>query len=70
MVIRGVAAGSVEEMRKSLAMSRRLEKSGESFVYHIYFYKPEEDISAVQTKLDELDPLRSTFSDSTSSSDF
>lgn len=51
-------------------MSRRLEKSGESFVYHIYFYKPEEDISAVQTKLDELDPLISTFSDSTSSSDF
>lgn len=62
--IRGIAPGTVEAMRASLAMARRMEKSGDSFTYPKYPYTPEEDAAAVRSKLDELGPKVSGFSDS------
>lgn len=62
--IRGVSLGTVEQMRTSLTMARRMEKSGDSFAYPIYPFSAEEDVAAVRGKLDELGPMISSFSDS------
>lgn len=70
LTIRGIALGSVDEMRKGLAMARRMERSGDSVNYPSYPYASEEDIEAAQLKLDELAPLVASFNDSDNSSDF
>lgn len=67
LAVRGIAAGTVEVMRTRLAMARRLEKSGESFSYPAYPFTPEEDVTAVTTKLDELSKLLVDFNDTSSS---
>ncbi|KAJ8963739.1 hypothetical protein NQ317_002534 [Molorchus minor] len=68
--IRGIAPGTVEEMRRSLAMARRLETSGDSVKYPEYPYSVEDDIKAVEEKLAELEPLVARFGDSSSSNSF
>lgn len=68
--IRGIATGTVEEMRHSLAMQLRLEKTGDSIKYPSYPFSVEEDIDAVEKKLTELEPLISDFKNNTSSASF
>ncbi|XP_074034198.1 uncharacterized protein [Leptinotarsa decemlineata] len=68
--VRGIATGTVQEMRHSLSMAIRLEEKGESLKYPKYPFTVEEDIAAVTAKLEELEPLIDTFSDSMSSNAF
>ncbi|XP_074026467.1 uncharacterized protein [Leptinotarsa decemlineata] len=68
--VRGIATGTVQEMRHSLSMAIRLEEKGESLKYPKYPFTVEEDIAAVTAKLKELEPLIDTFSDSMSSNAF
>ncbi|KAJ8910138.1 hypothetical protein NQ315_016107 [Exocentrus adspersus] len=70
LIIRGIAISTVEEMRKSLSMARRLELSGDSVKYPDYPYTAEEDVEAVTKSLDELQPLVGQFSDSSYSNNF
>lgn len=66
LTIRGVALGTVEQMRTNLAMARRMEKSGDSFSYPKYPYTAAEDEAAVKAKLDELGAKIASFGDSPS----
>lgn len=68
--IRGIATGTVDEMRHSLAMAVRLEKSGGSIRYPTYPFSVQEDIDAVGKKLSDLAPLVDDFSGEASSSAF
>lgn len=68
--IRGIATGTVDEMRHSLAMALRLEKSGGSIRYPTYPFSIQEDIEAVEKKLSDLAPLVDDFSGDASSSAF
>ncbi|KAJ8912707.1 hypothetical protein NQ315_012261 [Exocentrus adspersus] len=68
--VRGIAPGTVEEMRRRLAMARRLEMAGDSVKYPDYPYTPEEDVEAVTKSLKELQPLIDQFSESASSNNF
>lgn len=52
--IRGVAVGSVEEMRPRLALALQLEKSGDSLRYPDYPFKFTEDAEAVSKTLSEI----------------
>ncbi|KAG5868007.1 hypothetical protein JTB14_024058 [Gonioctena quinquepunctata] len=67
---RGIATGTVEQMRHSLAMAIRLEKSGDSLRNPTYPFTMEEDVGAVKGKLVGLAPLVSDFQDSSSSGIF
>lgn len=66
--IRGIATGTVDEMRHSLAMALRLEKSGSSIRYPNYPFTVQEDIEAVEKKLTDLAPLVNEFSGEPASS--
>lgn len=68
--IRGIAAGTVDQMRHALAMALKLEKSGDSFKFPTYPFSVEEDVVAVVAKLAELDPLVSSFNNSSTSTGF
>lgn len=61
--IRGIAIGTVEEMRHGLAMAIRLEKSGDSVMYPRYPFTAQEDVLAVENKLADLEPLVNDFCD-------
>lgn len=65
--LRGIATGTVEEMRHSLAMAIRLEKSGDSVMYPKYPFTAQEDVLAVENKLVDLEPLVNDFTDKSSS---
>lgn len=64
--IRGIATGTVEEMRHSLAMALRFEKSGDSFSYPNYPFTCKQDIEAVTDKLDLLESQVNDFDGSSS----
>lgn len=68
--IRGISPGTVEVMRSNLFMSRRLEKSGDSFTYPTYPYTPDEDVAAVAAKLDDIGPKVADFNDCSSSGQY
>lgn len=68
--IRGIATGTVDEMRHALAMAIRLEKCGDSFLYPKYPFSAQEDIDAVEAKLGTLEPLINDFTDKQSSTAF
>lgn len=60
--IRGIGTGTVEEMRKSLARSLKMEKSGSaSFTWPDYPYSFEDDALAVTAKLQEIRNLLDDF---------
>lgn len=67
---RGIATGTVEEMRGRLALARRMEKTGESLHYPPYPFSFQEDEDAVTNKLDSLGPVIDAFSDSSKSGSF
>lgn len=54
MAIRGMAIGTVDEMRKLLARVRKMEKLGDSFTYPEHPFTFEEDAQAVTAKVAEL----------------
>lgn len=54
MAIRGMATGTVEEMRKLLARARKMEKAGDSLTYPEHPFTFEEDAAAVTAKIAEL----------------
>ncbi|KAJ8909245.1 hypothetical protein NQ315_007342 [Exocentrus adspersus] len=65
--IRGIATGTVDEMRHALAMALRLENSGDSIKMPTYPFTMEEDVKAVKEKLSELDPLITEFGNTSTS---
>lgn len=68
--IRGIATGTVESMRHNLAMAIRLEKSGDSVKYPDYPFQPDEDLIAVNNKLEDLEAAIGTFENSSTSGAF
>lgn len=68
--IRGIAVGTVDTMRSSLSMARRMEKSGDSFSYPAYPFTADEDVAEVKTKLGDLGPSVRDFANSFSSGQF
>lgn len=68
--IRGIATGTVEEMRHALVMAIRLEKSGDSVKLPTYPFSEDEDVKAVDTKLKDLEPQISSFKETSSSGNF
>lgn len=68
--IRGIASGTVDEMRHALAMAIRLEKSGDSVKYPAYPFTEAEDVKAVDDKLKEVEHPISSFSEASTSSNF
>lgn len=60
--IRGIGTGTVEEMRKSLARSLKIERGGSSsFTWPDYPYSFEDDAAAVTAKLQEIRNLLEDF---------
>lgn len=68
--IRGIATGTVESMRSSLSMARRMEKSGDSFSYPAYPFAADEDIAEVKSKLVDLGQGVNDFNNSSTSGQF
>lgn len=68
--IRGMATGTVEQMRHALTTALRMEKSGESIRYPPYPYTEQEDLIAVRNKLAELQPKVSTLKEPSSGNTF
>lgn len=68
--VRGIAPGTVDEMRHALSMAIRLEKSGDSVKYPTYPFTVDEDVMAVDNKLKELEPQVASFRSNSSSSAF
>ncbi|KAG5862086.1 hypothetical protein JTB14_008119 [Gonioctena quinquepunctata] len=66
--IRGIATGTVNEIRHALSMVLRLEKSGDSVSYPKYPFTLEEHVKAIKDKLAEVEPL--AFDDSLTSNAF
>lgn len=67
LLIRGIATGTVDEMRHALTMALRLEKSGDSIKYPTYPFSAAEDVKAVDDKLKNLQPLIESFKDTSTS---
>ncbi|CAG9813185.1 unnamed protein product [Phaedon cochleariae] len=55
--IRGIATGTVEEMRHTLAMAMRMEKSGDTVLWPKYPFTVDEDVQAVKEKLNSPSDL-------------
>lgn len=68
--VRGIATGTVDEMRHALTMALRLEKSGDSVRYPAYPFTVDEDVKAVDEKLKDLRPKIEAFKETTSSGTF
>lgn len=64
---RGIAIGTVEEMRSLLNLARQMEKTGESLHYPPYPYTFQQDAATVTKKLDVLVSAIDTFSDNSKS---
>lgn len=64
---RGIAEGTVEEMRSRFAMARQMEKTGESLHYPPYPFTFQEDVLVITKKLDDLIPVLDGFSDTSRS---
>lgn len=61
LTVRGIALGTVDEMRSRLALARRMEKSNESLHYPEYPYPFKEDADAVDAKLADIETALDTF---------
>lgn len=61
LTYRGIKTGNVDEMRRLLTMTRRLEKSGDSFRYPTYPYAFDEDKDALEAKCKDVENLLNTF---------
>lgn len=61
---RGIATGTVEEMRSRLILARQMERTGESLHYPPYPFSFQEDVTTVTSKLDSLVLVVDTFADS------
>lgn len=57
LAYRGIKANNVEEMRRLLTMTRRLEKSGDSFRHPPYPFTFDEDKAAVEGKCKDVEDL-------------
>lgn len=68
--MRGIAVGTVDEIRHSLAMQLCLKKSGDSIKYPSHPFIVQEDVVAVHNNLAELEPLVIGFKNSSTSSFF
>lgn len=68
--VRGIAIGTVDEMRKNLNRAMKLEETGNSFTVPQYPYTYEEDKRAVEEKLTEITDLLNKFEDNRSSASF
>lgn len=60
--LRGVKTGSCEEMRTSLTMALRLEKSGDSLRYPKYPFSFDEDVAALEKKFTDIEALLDIYS--------
>lgn len=67
---RGIASGTVEEMRGRLAVARQIERSGESLHYPPYPFTFAEDVQSVARSLDLMTPLVDNFSGSDKDAQF
>lgn len=70
LTVRGIAVGSVDEMRTRLALARQMEQTGDSLHYPSYPYHFDEDENAVRKKIAEVTPLIDSFSGASRSSQF
>lgn len=52
--IRGVAVGNCEEMRRRLSSALQMERDGDSLKYPKYPFSIEQDVEAIQKKLDDM----------------
>lgn len=68
--IRGMATGTVDQMRHALTMAIRMEKSGDSVRYPPYPFTEQEDLAAVKDKLADLQPKISSLSEPSSGNTF
>lgn len=67
---RGIAVGTVDEMRGRLVLARQMEKTGESLHYPTYPFTFSQDTQSVTNKLDNLCPLVDGFSGNSKDSEF
>lgn len=61
LTVRGVATGTVEEMRRRLSQAFQLEKDGDSLKYPAYPYTFDQDQDEIKKKLDSLALLVEAF---------
>ncbi|XP_074042653.1 uncharacterized protein [Leptinotarsa decemlineata] len=61
LTVRGVAVGTVDEMRHRLSVALQMEKDGDSLRYPDYPFIFSDDETAVKTALDELTVLLTNF---------
>lgn len=67
---RGIATGTVDEMRSRLVLARQMERTGESLHYPPYPFSFQEDTTEVTRKLDMLRPQVDIFADSSKAPNF
>ena len=67
---RGIALGTVDEMRGRLVLAKQMEKSGDSLHYPYYPFSFQEDVAIVTKKLDELVLAVEAFTESSKSGKF
>lgn len=67
---RGIALGTVAEMRSRLALARQMERTGESLHYPPYPFTFQEDVAAITQKLDNLVVAVDALTDSSKSSSY
>jgi len=70
LTYRGVATGTVEEMRSRLSMARQMEQAGDSLHYPDYPFTFKEDVDVVTKKLDALVEAVEQFTETTKSGTF
>lgn len=70
LVWRGIAIGTVEEMRTRLALARQMERNNESLHYPPYPFSFRQDVAAVTKKLDDLTVFIDNFSESSKSNSY
>lgn len=70
LTIRGIAAGTVAEMRKNLAMAFQLESEDDSVVRPDYPFTVDQDLAAVVAKLAQVEPEVASFLESRVSGKF
>jgi hypothetical protein len=61
LTIRGIAGGLVAEMRRSLALAMQVENENDSIDPPEYPYTAAEDLSAVEAKLEQVEPSVEVF---------
>lgn len=67
---RGIAIGTVEEMRSRLVLARQMERDGESLHYPPYPFTFQQDMSVLTKKLDDLVAVIDIFLDTSKSGSY